>query len=87
MLSFEEWKHFFSYVNLNKAVEMINAGKISPWLILGCGAGKKMLQSFTDEQLQMIEKNINPEYWSSKFKNYPADFLFVQETAKGAKIE
>jgi hypothetical protein len=46
-----------------------------------------MLQSFTDEQLQMTQKFINPEYWSSKFKSYPADLLFVQETAKGAKIE
>ena len=50
-------------------------------------SAKKMLQSFTDEQLQMTQKFINPEYWSSKFKSYPADLLFVQETAKGAKIE
>jgi len=82
-----QWSDYFRLVNTNRAVQHIQAGKISPWLILGCGAGKKMLQSFTDEQLQIIEKNINPEYWSSKFKNYPADFLFVQETAKGAKIE
>ena len=46
-----------------------------------------MLQSFSDEQLQMAQKFIIPEFWASKFKSYPADYLFVQETAKEAKIE
>ena len=82
-----QWSDYFRLVNTNRAVQHIQSGKISPWLILGCTAGKKMLQSFTDEQLQMTQKFINPEYWSSKFKSYPADLLFVQETAKGAKIE
>ena len=48
---------------------------------------KPKAEKITDEQLQMTQKFINPEYWSSKFKSYPADLLFVQETAKGAKIE
>ena len=55
--------------------------------MLDCEAGKKMLKSFTDEQLQMIQTYIDPEFWRNKFKNYPADILFVQETAKEAHIE
>ena len=46
-----------------------------------------MLNSFTDEQLTIVEKYIEPAYWTSKFKQYPADHMFVQETVKGAKIE
>ena len=46
-----------------------------------------MLKSLNDEQLQMTARFINPEFWNSKFKSYPADHLFVQETAKEAKIE
>ena len=42
---------------------------------------------FTDEQLQMTQRFIVPEYWANKFKSYPADHLFVQETAKEARIE
>ncbi len=49
--------------------------------------GQKMLQSFSDEQLQLTARYINPEFWNAKFKSYPADLLFVQETAKEAKIE
>ena len=56
-------------------------------MLLGCSAGKKMLKSFSDEQLQMTQRFINPEYWSSKFKSYPADQMLVQETAKEAKVE
>ena len=82
-----QWSDYFRLVNTPRAVQHIQQGKISPWLLLGCSAGKKMLNLFTDEQLQMIQRFINPEYWSNKFKSYPADHLFVQETAKEARIE
>ena len=50
-------------------------------------AGKKMLKSFSDEQLQMTQRFINPEYWANKFKSFPADYMLVQDTAKEARIE
>ena len=82
-----QWSDYFRLVNTNRAVQHIQQGKISPWIVLGCTAGKKMLQSFSDEQLQLTARYINPEFWNAKFKSYPADLLFVQETAKEAKIE
>ena len=82
-----QWSDYFRLINTNRAVQQIQQGKISPWLLLGCNAGKKMLKSFSDEQLQMTQQFINPVYWSNKFKNYPADHLFVQETTKEARIE
>ena len=44
-----EWQHFFYYVNINRAVEMINQGKISPWAIYQCESGKKLLSDMNDE--------------------------------------
>ena len=82
-----QWSDYFRLVNTNRAVQHIQQGKISPWLLLGCPAGKKMLKSFSDEQLQMTHRFISPEYWANKFKSYPADHLFVMETANEAKIE
>ena len=82
-----QWADYFRLVNTSRAVQHIQQGKVSPWILLGCSAGKKMLKLFTDEQLQMIQRFINPEFWSNKFKSYPADHLFVQETAKEAKVE
>ena len=81
-----QWSDYFRLANTNRAVQHIQQGKISPWLLLGCSAGKKMLKSFSDEQLQMTQRFINPEYWANKFKSYPADHLLVQDTAKEAKI-
>ena len=82
-----QWSDYFRLVNANRAVQHIQQGAVSPWMLLGCSAGKKMLQSFSDEQLDMVERFIKPDYWKMKFKQYPADHLFVQETVKGAKIE
>ena len=82
-----QWSDYFRLANTNRAVQHIQQGKISPWLLLGCSAGKKMLKSFNDEQLQMIAKFIAPEFWTQRIKSSPADQLFVQETAKEAKIE
>jgi hypothetical protein len=81
-----QWSDYFRLVNTNRAVQHIQQGAISPWLLLGCEAGKKMLKSFNDEQLQMIERFINPSFWPSKLKSYPADLMLVRETAKEAKI-
>ena len=82
-----QWADYFRLVNTNRAVQHIQQGKISPWLLLGCKAGKKLLKSFNDEQLQMIAKYISLQFWTQKIKSAPADQLFVQETAKEAKIE
>ena len=81
-----QWSDYFRLVNTNRAVAHIQQGKISPWLLLGCNAGKRMLKSFNDEQLQMIERFINPSFWPSKLKSYPADHMLVQDTAREAKI-
>ena len=41
-----QWSDYFRLVNTSRAVQHIQTGHLSPWLILGCEAGKKMLQSF-----------------------------------------
>ena len=82
-----QWADYFRLVNTNRAVQHIQQGRISPWLLLGCKAGKNLLQSLNDEQLQMVARFIAPEFWTQRIKSSPADQLFVLETAKEAKIE
>ena len=81
------WNHYFSYVNLNKATHDIKEGKISPWLLLQSKTGKKLLKNMNDEQLAIVGDIINPQFWMSKFKKYPADVELVKEVISEAKID
>lgn len=80
------FNHYFNYVNQNRAVHDILNGKISPWIILNCESGKKLIQSFSDEQLDMIAPAFDVPYWLRKFKNSSADVILVNEVCKEADI-
>lgn len=80
------WNHYFYHVSLNKAVWDIKDGKISPWLILNCKAGKEMLSKFNDEQLEMVYHVINPQHWAMRFNRLPNDVQLVKDVAKESKL-
>jgi hypothetical protein len=80
------WNHYFNYVSLNKAVWDIKDGKISPWLILNCKAGKEMLNKFNDEQLEMVYHVINPQHWAMRFQRQPSDVQLVKDVAKESNL-
>jgi len=74
--------HYFDYVNLNRAVNHIANGLISPWMILNTVSGQTMLSKFNDEQLEIISEKIDPAYWSKRFKTYPSEIALVKEISK-----
>lgn len=80
------WNHYFSYVSTNRATFDIKDGKVSPWLVLNCQSGKKMLASFSDEQLASISNVIDPEVWLRKFKQHKQDLDLVKEIVKEANL-
>src|SRR6056300_355739 len=73
------WNHYFSYANLNRVTQHIKDGKISPWVVLNCKAGKDMLQKMNDEQLSIVGPIIDPKFWMKRFKTLPADVELVKE--------
>lgn len=76
------WNHYFYHISLNRAVWDIKDGKISPWLLLNCKAGKEMLAKFNDEQLEMVYHVINPEHWAMRFKRQHNDVQLAKDVAK-----
>jgi DNA-directed RNA polymerase subunit RPC12/RpoP len=80
------WNHYFSYANLNRITHDIKEGKISPWVLLNCKAGKEMLQKMNDEQLEIVSPVIDPQFWMRRFKTLPADVELVKDVIKEAKI-
>lgn len=80
------WNHYFMYVSTNRATYDIKDGKISPWLILNCASGKKMLTAFSDEQLASIGSVIDPQVWVKKFKKQYEDLALVKEVVKESNL-
>jgi hypothetical protein len=82
-----QFEHYFNYVSLNKAVHDIRNGNISPWVILNTNTGKKMIQTMSDEQLDMIAPAFDVPYWLKRFKEVPADVALVKEICEEAGIK
>ena len=80
------WNHYFDHVSANRAVWHIKDGKMSPWLILNCASGKKMLSSFNDEQLGMVYHVIEPTHWANRFKRQPNDVELVKQVVKESNL-
>ena len=80
------WNHYFDHVSLNRAVWNIKDGKISPWLLLNCASGKKMLAKFNEEQLSIIYNIMDPEHWALRFKRQQDDVQLVKDVAKESNL-
>ena len=81
-----QYNDYFRYCNINRAVNDIRNGLISPWVLLNSKSGTEMLSNFNDEQLQIIEPVLDIPYWKKQFKTKPADVEMVKEIVKEAKI-
>lgn len=80
------WNHYFLYVSVNRASYNIKDGKISPWLILNCTSGKKLLSSMRDDQLSAISNIIDPAVWIRKFKKQTRDLDLVKKIVQEANL-
>lgn len=80
------WNHYFMYVSTNRATFDIRDGKVSPWLILNCDTGKKLLSSLNDEQLASISNIIDPPKWVNKFKANKFGLELVKDVVKEANL-
>lgn len=80
------WNDYFLYVSLSRATFDIKDGKISPWIILNCKNAKEMLKKFNDEQLSAISTIMDLPFWTTKFKQYPADVELVKQVVKESNL-
>lgn len=70
----------------NKVCNMIANGRISPWVIYQCDSGIEFLASLNEEQVTLIYKFIDPEFWQRKFKDFVADTEFIKSVLIEAKV-
>ena len=70
----------------SKLCNMIVNGRVSPWIIFNCDSGVKFLSGLNTEQIALIFKFIDPEFWQQKFKNYVADVEFIKSVLREAQV-
>jgi len=77
---------FFTEGAPNKICNMIAYGRISPWIIFNSTGGVEFLSKLNEEQIALIYKNIDPEYWQRKFLDYVADVEFIKVVTAEANV-
>ena len=60
--------NFFNELTPAKALVLIRNGTISPWIIYGTEQGEKIIDSMSDEQLDIAVNFINPKKWRPKVR-------------------
>ena len=70
----------------NKVCSMIVNGRISPWILYNCPNGIEFLSKLNTEQLSLVFRFIDPDFWQQKFKNYVADTAFISMVLSEAAV-
>jgi hypothetical protein len=82
-----EFNQYFVSATTNRAVHDIRYGHISPWIVLNTATGKEMVQSMSDDQLEMIAPTFDVQFWLKKFRDSPGDVELVKEICREAGID
>ena len=64
---------YLRYGNRNAIVYAITTGRISGWVLYNCASGQALLESLNSEQLAMVWPWVNPDQWTQKLHDYPAE--------------
>jgi len=76
----------FLYGNKNEVCVMISNGRISPWLIFHCDSGVEFLSSLNEDQLSLIYRWIDPDFWQKKFVDNLADTEMIKSVMKNSNL-
>jgi hypothetical protein len=78
------FRDYFRYGNNNRICHHISTGRISPWVVFNATSGVEFLDALSEEQIEIIMPQLDPDYWQKKFKDYPEDVEWakmIMETA------
>jgi len=75
---------FLRYGNENRVAFAISTGRISPWLVFNSESGQEYLANMNADQTKIVWPWIDPDFWTKKFIDYPADQAYCEEILKQA---
>jgi hypothetical protein len=75
---------YLRYGNHNVITQSIVSGRISPWVLYNSDSGQKFLSEMNSEHQAMVWTYIDPDVWTRKLKDDPANRTVAQELLKQA---
>jgi len=81
-----EFSDYFRVISNSRFVLHVQNGRISPWVIYCSDSGIEKMETLTDEQIGLIIRWIDPEYWQRKLKDYPADTAMTKHILEQAGL-
>lgn len=77
------WQDYFIMVTTPRAVHDIRSGRVSPWVLYLSNTGDQLLTRMSDEQVRMIERVIDAQFWLKMFAKHNEE---VQEIRHACEI-
>jgi hypothetical protein len=75
---------YLRYGNHNVITNAIVNGRISPWILYNCESGQRFLSEMSTEHQTMVWTYIDPDVWTKKLKDDPANRIEAQELLQKA---
>lgn len=82
----KEFSSFFREITTTRATQVIRSGRVSPWVILNCDSGIKMLGKLNDKEMKIVSSFLDIKFWKQKFELRKADVEFVQTVIEQAGL-
>ena len=83
-----DWTDFFEECSTERAILWVETGKISPWLIYVASpeSGNKLLNRFSNSELEYISKFIDPKYFQILQIRYSDEVMDIRKLLTEAGI-
>lgn len=85
-ISGKSWNEYFVEASKSTILYDIKDGKISPWIVFNSEKAKQRLTTFSDSELEDLDKILNVNHWYRVFSTKKTDLEFVKTIIEGSNI-
>jgi len=78
--------HYFTYASVNKIVQHIRDGRVSPWMVLSSKSGQEVIKGLNQDHLSLVLPAMDLQFWVTKINKSKDDAKVVKEVIKEAGI-
>lgn len=76
----------FRQISTFEATAMIRNGRFSPWVLYLSESGGHLLDTMSEEQIDMLQGILDPVFWKDKFLKQKTDVVLVKDVLRQAGL-